>query len=559
MDLHFGDDVATGEERAALDAMSPPAERGRRDLLLPSLHAVADGVGWISPGAVNEIGRRLDVAPADVFGVASFYSAFSFEPRSRRVTRVCEDLACIAAATVHVPESSVDHAYVPSACLGACERAPARLTTVGGSATADEPPVADAVPQAGDPSLVLLRRIGVADPGSLDDYRAHGGYAALRRAVELGPAGVVEEIVRSGLAGRGGAAFPTGRKWQAVAANPTFPHHLVCNADESEPGTFKDRVLLEGDPFAIVEAMTIAAFAAGCERGFVYLRAEYPRAEQRLVSAIAEARRAGLLGDDILGSGFGFDIEVRRGAGAYICGEETAIFNSIEGHRGEPRSKPPFPVDAGLFGRPTVVNNVETLANVLPIIAGGGEAFAASGTAASKGTKLFCISGRVERPGVYEVPFGVTLRDLIATAGGVPDGGELRAVLMGGAAGVFASPADLDTPLSIEGARNAGLTLGSGAVMVFDDTVDLGAALVRVAAFFRDESCGQCVPCRVGTVRQEEIVHRLSSAATTDDLALLRDVGRAMRDASICGLGQTAAGAIESAIDRIGAFRVPQA
>ncbi len=255
------------------------------------------------------------------------------------------------------------------------------------------------LPQAGDPSLRLLRRVGSVDPMSLDGYRAHGGYAALRRAFELGPEGVLREVRDSKLVGRGGAAFPTGVKWEAVARQPARPHYLVCNADESEPGTFKDRALLEGDPFAVVEAMTVAAYATGCERGYVYMRGEYPEARHALEHALAEARRRGFLGDDVMGEGFAFDVEVRRGAGAYICGEETAIFESIEGKRGEPRNKPPFPVDVGLFGKPTVVNNVETLVNVLDVVLGSGPSFAEIGTEGSTGTKLLCVSGHVLRPG----------------------------------------------------------------------------------------------------------------------------------------------------------------
>lgn len=394
----------------------------------------------------------------------------------------------------------------------------------------------------------------MADPADLDDYRAHGGYTALRRAFALGPAGVIREVTDAGLVGRGGAAFPTGRKWRATASAPDTPHYLVCNADESEPGTFKDRVVMEGDPYALVEAMTVAAYAVGAHRGYLYLRGEYPRALRRMEHAIGQARARGLLGDDVLGQGYAFDIEIRRGAGAYICGEETALFNSIEGHRGEPRSKPPFPVEKGLFGRPTAENNVETLVNVLPVLTMGAEAYAAIGTPGSTGPKLYCVSGSVERPGVYELPFGATLGELLELAG-VREG--LRAVLLGGAAGGFVRPDELDVPLTFEGTREAGTTLGSGVVMAFDDSVPLPRLLLRIAAFFRDESCGQCVPCRVGTVRQEEALHRIAErtgAAAGDDIALLREVGRAMRDASICGLGQTAWNAVESAIDRLGAY-----
>jgi NADH-quinone oxidoreductase subunit F len=273
---------------------------------------------------------------------------------------------------------------------------------------------------------------------------------------------------------------------------------VVCNADESEPGTFKDRVLMEGDPFAVLEGMTIAGFATGSERGYLYVRGEYPLATRRMGAAIEAARAAGLLGKDIKGMGFSFDVEIRRGAGAYICGEETALFNSIEGKRGEPRNKPPFPVQAGLFGKPTVINNVETLVNIPPILLQGGRAYAGIGTSGSSGPKLFCVSGHVARPGVYEVDFGISLGALIAMAGGVPGGKGIRAVLLGGAAGMFVGPDKMEMPLTFEGTRAAGATLGSGVVLVFDESVDLGDILARVAAFFRDESCGQCVPWASG-------------------------------------------------------------
>jgi len=606
VDLHFGDSKPTDEERAAVDALLGPPEsswegadrtdadlrwarggraaRDRRDLLLPGLHAINDRIGWISEGALGYLCRRLTVPPAEAYGVATFYAMFSLRPRPATVLHVCTDLACTAAGAGELcagvearlgPGSGVHVERAP--CLGLCERAPAALairagdpvrTAVAAPATIEaavgaasgpdsapeEPPAGRAVPQAGQEELLLLRRVGVVDPSSLDDYRAHGGYTALRRAFELGPAGVIREVTDSGLVGRGGAAFPTGRKWQATASQPDQPHYLVCNADESEPGTFKDRVLLEGDPFALVEAITIASYAISAHRALVYIRGEYPRALHRLRHAIEQARARGLLGDDILGQGYALDIEIRRGAGAYVCGEETALFNSIEGHRGEPRSKPPFPVEKGLFGRPTVENNVETLVNVLPVLEMGAPAYAAIGTGASTGPKLFCVSGSVERPGVYELPFGATLGELLRRAG-VREG--LRAVLLGGAAGGFVRPDELGLPLTFEGTREAGTTLGSGVVMAFDDTVPLPRLLLRIAEFFRDESCGQCVPCRVGTVRQEEALRRIvdrTGAGAAGDIALLREVGRAMRDASICGLGQTAWNAVESAIDRLGAY-----
>jgi NADH-quinone oxidoreductase subunit F len=419
------------------------------------------------------------------------------------------------------------------------------------------PDLATYVPQLGQPGLKLLARVGRVDPTSLDDYRSFGGFLALRRAFEMGPAAVVKEVTDAKLVGRGGAAFPTGLKWQG-ARSATLPRYLVCNADESEPGTFKDRVLMEHDPFSLIEAMTIAGFATGCEKGYLYLRGEYPLALARIGNAIRSCRDRGFLGDNILGDGVRFDIELRRGAGAYICGEETALMNSLEGRRGEPRNKPPFPTEAGLFGKPTVINNVETLVNVLPIVIEGGKAFAAIGTEKSTGPKLFCVSGHVRRPGTYEAPFGITLRELLDLAGGIGGSGRLQAVLLGGAAGAFVGPDQLDIPLTFEGTRAAGATLGSAVVMPFDDTVDLRQILRRIAQFFRDESCGQCVPCRVGTVRQEELLHRLATdrplGSVATEVALLKELGQAMRDASICGLGQTASGAIESALSRFPIF-----
>ncbi|MDQ6795092.1 MAG: NAD(P)H-dependent oxidoreductase subunit E [Chloroflexota bacterium] len=614
MDLHVVGPLASPAERAAVDAVLGPARSGwaggvrnpsseghaargghaarsRRDLLLPALHAVQSRIGWISQPALNYVCRRLTVPPAEAYGVATFYALFATTPRPPLVAHVCDDIACRLAGAEDVaadleraigpsgtPTTDGKATWLRSPCLGLCERAPAALFTVAGenarsfavapvdavgiSARLNDPGDAGseaydarvAVPQMGQPGLRLLRRVGVADPASLDDYRAHGGFAALGRALAMGPEHVIAEVTAAGLVGRGGAAFPTGRKWAAVAAAAAQPHYLVCNADESEPGTFKDRVLMEHDPFAVVESMAIEAFAVGAEQGYLYVRGEYPLAERRIAGAITACREAGLLGTNILGSGFNFDVDLRRGAGAYICGEETALFESIEGKRGEPRNKPPFPVEVGLFGKPTAVNNVETLANVLLILAeeGGGGGFAASGTGASTGPKLFCLSGHVARPGVYEVPFGATLRELVDLGGGVPGKKAIKAILLGGAAGVFVGPDALDTPLTFEATRAIGATLGSGVVMVFDETADLVGTLRRIAQFFRDESCGQCVPCRVGTVRQEELLARLSAGrakgSREDELGLLREIGQAMRDASICGLGQTASSAIESAL-----------
>jgi NADH-quinone oxidoreductase subunit F len=594
-----------GGRRQAADghvAFGGRAARRQRHLLIPVLHAVQERVGWISPGALDHICERLTIPPAEAYGVASFYALFRTMPSPGAVVHVCDDIACQTggaeqlceqmrrrfgaegAGVAEGAEATRDSAggtangsgvtWQRSPCLGQCDRgsaaliqragadpvrtavAPADPDAIWQALTAGQPAVpSPLVPQADGPDrseLRLLRRVGRVDPASLDSYRAAGGYEMLRRAVRAGPQGVLREVKDAKLLGRGGAAFPTAVKWEAVAANPVRPHYVVCNADESEPGTFKDRVLMEQDPYALVEALTIMGYACGAERGYIYIRGEYPLAEARLVRAVERARTKGFLGADVMGEGFAFDIEVRRGAGAYIAGEETALINSIEGKRAEPRNKPPFPAQSGLFGKPTAINNVETLLSVLEILRIGGPAFARIGTENSTGTRLFCLSGRVERPGLYEHEFGVTLRQVIDAAGGVRGGRPVRAVLLGGAAGMFVGPDALEVPLTFEGVRAIGATLGSGVVLVLDDSVDVTSLLRRITQFFRDESCGQCVPCRVGTVRQEELLARLARGTplggVDTELALLADISSVTRDASICGLGQTAVAAVQSAI-----------
>lgn len=592
-DLYFGagDEATEAEKDAVAEALADygpvvvreterlvhagrSRTRERRHLLLPALHALQRSAGWISPGGLDHVCGELEVPPAEAYGVATFYHLFTHDPPAADNTvHVCDDVACrLVGAVALIDDLRVEGYHVKaSPCLGQCERGPAVLVQRTGrpdlTVTAvDDGPVTTSevavaislesstpsvsLAQTGSGDLRLLTRVGVVDPTSLDDYRAHGGFRALEEALRMGGDRVIAEVTASGLSGRGGAAFPTGVKWRGVADQEGRPRHLVCNADESEPGTFKDRVVMEGDPYSLVEAMTIAGTAIGAEQGWLYIRGEYPVAMGRLRHAIDEAYAEGLLGDDVAGSGIRFDLTLRSGAGAYICGEETALFNSLEGYRGEPRNKPPFPTTHGLFGEPTAINNVETLVNVPPIVLMGGEAYAAVGTKQSPGTKLFCLSGRVKRPGTYEVEFGATLRDLVDLAGGLIAGSEVRAVMLGGAAGSFVGPESMDLPLTLEATRAAGVSLGSGVVMVFDQHDDMVDTVRRIAEFFRDESCGQCVPCRVGTVRQEEVLVRLRRGADIEDeRELLDDLAAVMRDASICGLGQTASGAIRSALD----------
>ena len=406
----------------------------------------------------------------------------------------------------------------------------------------------------GEP-LWTLGRFGKVDPASLQDYKGMEGYQGLENALALSPDDLIALLEKSGILGRGGAMFPTGQKWRFTRGAPGSPSekHIVVNADESEPGTFKDRTLMEEDPYAMIEATTLAGYAVGAANGWIFVRGEYPRSLARLRHAVEQARAAGLLGKDVMGkSGFDFDIEVRMGAGAYICGEETALFEAIEGKRGFPRIKPPFPTTHGLFGQPTAINNVETLVAALVVMNQGMETWRSVGTEDSPGTKLFCLSGNVARPGVYEVPFGLTIQELLEKAGGVPGGKSVKGILMGGAAGVFIGPEKLDTALTYESSRETGIPLGSGVVMVFDEDADLREPLYQLARFFAHESCGKCFPCQLGTQRQMEILDHIAhnGGPQSGDRAALIDIGFAMTETSLCGLGQTAASAVVSALER---------
>lgn len=547
----------------------------KRDALLPLLHKAQAIYGWLPRDVQEAIGKTLRVPLADIHGVVEFYTMFYGEPTAKRVIRVCEDSACSLAggkqvmATIEAQlglhhgetaaDSSVTYEHVP--CLGMCELAPCALDgekPAGELMPEDVPAFLDgSYPEPGakpygSPQW-LLKRVGRVDHNSLSDYEQNGGYQALRQVVAQTPEAVIETVEQSGIVGRGGAMFPTGRKWRftrGANGNPSGKH-VVINADESEPGTFKDRCLMEEDPFAVIEGATIAGYASGAENGWIFVRGEYPRSAARLQHAIDEAKKAGYLGKNILGTGgFNFDIEIRMGAGAYICGEETALFEAIEGKRGFPRIKPPFPTTHGLFMQPTAVNNVETVAAVVAMFSVGLDAWKAIGTEKSPGSKLFCLSGAVNKPGIYEVPFGTTIRQLLQMAGGTKDAKEPQAILMGGAAGVFIGSDKLDTPLTYEDAREADIPLGSGVVMVFDQTADLRQPLYELSRFFAHESCGKCFPCQLGSQRQMEILDRIAhngGAKPTDKQALL-DLGFTMTETSLCGLGQTAASAVVSAI-----------
>ena len=390
---------------------------------------------------------------------------------------------------------------------------------------------------------IVLERAGIIDPDSIDDYIVHEGYQALGRVLtEMTPADVIAEIEKSGLRGRGGAGFPTGSKWRFVSKARGTPKYVICNADESEPGTFKDRLVLEGDPHAILEAMIIAGYAVGASEGYIYVRGEYHLAQERLTTAIYQAKSMGLLGQNIFGTNFSFDIHVHSGAGAYICGEETALIESIEGKRGEPRPRPPYPTTNGLWGKPTLINNVETLANIPAIIRHGGTWFKSIGTPSSPGTKVYTIMGNVNVTGLIEVPMGITLREVITIyAKGMKNGANFKLAQTGGSSGSIIPASLQDTPMDFDSFARAGVALGSGALLICDEdtcVVDLARVLIN---FFRFESCGKCNPCRIGNQRAFEILTNISQGkGKLQDLDFLQTLAENMTLLSNCGLGQTA-------------------
>lgn len=398
---------------------------------------------------------------------------------------------------------------------------------------------------------VALRNCGVINPESIDEYIGTDGYQALGKVLtEMKPQEVIDTILASGLRGRGGAGFPTGRKWQFAADQPAGKKYVVCNADEGDPGAFMDRSVLEGDPHAVLEAMAIAGYAIGADEGYIYVRAEYPIAVQRLTIAINQAREYGLLGKDIFGTGFNFDITLRLGAGAFVCGEETALLASIEGKRGEPHPRPPFPAVKGLFGQPTIINNVETLANIAQIINKGADWFASMGTEKSKGTKVFALGGKITNTGLVEIPMGTTLREIIEDiGGGIPNGKKFKAAQTGGPSGGCIPASLIDTPIDYDNLLAIGSMMGSGGLIVMDED----NCMVDIAKFFLeftvDESCGKCVPCRTGTRRLLEILEKITSGnGEMEDLDKLEELCNYIKSTSLCGLGQTAPNPVVSTL-----------
>lgn len=399
---------------------------------------------------------------------------------------------------------------------------------------------------------IALRNCGFINPEDIDEYISRGGYEAIAKVLgEMTPQQVIDEITKSGLRGRGGAGFPTGVKWGLCAKNQADQKYVICNADEGDPGAFMDRSIMEGDPNSIIEAMAICGYAIGATKGLVYIRAEYPLAIHRLQVAIAQAREYGLLGDDILGSGFNFDIELRYGAGAFVCGEETALIHSMEGKRGEPTLKPPFPAVSGYMNKPSNVNNVETFANIPIIITKGADWFASIGSEKSKGTKVFALAGQINNVGLIEVPMGTTLRDIIyEIGGGIKGGRKFKAVQTGGPSGGCLTEKHLDTPIDYDSLMAAGSMMGSGGMVVMDDT----SCMVAIAKFYLEftceESCGKCSPCRIGNKRMLEILNKITEGnGTMDDLQELRNLAAVIKDTALCGLGQTSPNPVLSTLD----------
>jgi NADH-quinone oxidoreductase subunit F len=497
---------------------------------------------------------------------------FYREPVAKTVVHVCNNPVCANAGAESVMKrlsqtmemhrmagesvGSLTLEYSP--CLGLCEHAPALIVQGASVARGDSLSYEDLVSgKLRHPRSIVRNEIAIltANCGKnrvnwMSLYSASGGYKALRKALGMPPHQIIDEVKASGLLGRGGAAYPTGQKWESAADIPSDTKYILCNADEAEPGTFKDRVLLEDEPHLVLEGLIIAAYATGAQKGYVYVRGEYIFQYKAMLRAVDEACQAGFLGRNILGSGFDFDVEVRRGAGTYVAGEETAQLESIEGKIAIPRTRPPFPTSAGLFGQPTIIHNVETLANIPYIIRVGAAEYRKIGTRESTGPKLFCLSGDVTMPGVYEVPFGITFRHLLEDlAGGVRGGRKMQAALFGGAAGAFATPADLDVILSVEDLKANGLPLGSGVITVFDETRDLKDVCLRLARFFAEESCGKCHACKTGTVGQYNVLQRLlAGKMETGDLEMLRETSWTDPSLSICGVGQMAASPILSVL-----------
>jgi len=541
---------------------------------------------------LRQIAEQAGLPYSEVYGVATFYSMFSLTPRGRNIIRVCESGPCHLEEArfvletlkkelnLDVGQTTADGTFTleTTSCLGHCDEAPVMMINeeVYGRLTAEKvreilveygsreegearrggqgakPPGEGLSAGQGRPpqQRIVLENCGQIDPERIEEYIARGGYEAARQALTaMTPQEVIAVVRASGLRGRGGAGFPTGRKWEFAAQAPGPVKYLICNADEGEPGTFKDRLILEGDPHKIIEGMILAGYATGAQYGVIYIRGEYALALGRVKKALAQATASGFLGEALFGQSFNFQIEVREGAGSYVCGEETALIESVEGKRGRPRLRPPFPATVGLWGKPTTVNNVETLANIPPIIRHGAEWFRRFGTGSSPGTKVFCLSGHVQQRGAVEVPLGVTLRQLIDEYGGGMRGGKFKMAQLGGTAGAFLAEEMLDGPLDYDALLGRGAVLGSGALLVMNETTCVVDMLRCCFKFFLHECCGQCVPGRVGTKKLYEVISQFAAGtARSSDLLAMDRIVEVMQKASLCAGGQSLSLPFRSAV-----------
>ncbi len=552
--------------------------------MLPLLWLVQENQGWISPEAETWVGKTLGVARSHVREVVTFYNMYHTAPVGRRELRVCTSLPCLLRGSGEVMrrirdelgiepgETTADGAVTLTEveCLCACEMSPMgqldeaftgplddgamdTLLRTAREAPETSTPLPEPEPYISTDGPILSTRFKNVEGTWFDEYVADGGYRAAEKALKtMTPEEVIQEVTNANLRGLGGAGFPTGRKWSFVPKNSEKPVFLVANADEGEPGTFKDRYLMERDPHALIEGMIISAFAIGSHKGYVYIRGEYFRSAKRLQRAIDEAHAKGWLGKDVQGTGFDLDIVIHRGAGAYICGEETALLTSIEGGKGFPKLKPPFPAISGLFRCPTIVNNVESLCCVPFILRNGAERFAAIGTETQGGTRLFCVSGHVVRPGVYEASVSVTLRSLIEdAAGGVRNGKKLKAVIPGGISAKVLTADQIDVAMDFNALMEAGSMAGSGGVIVMDETTCMVEALDSASRFFADESCGQCSPCREGTGWIHRILKRVGAGnGRLEELDDLLAIAGDMEGKTICVFADAAAWPVQSYITK---------
>lgn len=521
--------------------------------LLPLLHAFHNRDGWISEESIRAVSKGLKIPLAELFGTVTFYHHFSREKPGKSAPRVCTGNVCCLHGGNELLESLKSEGATAMPCAGRCDdMIPVIIDDKAFVGLTKETLVHRAtpmpVPNPGGVTECVFSKIREEGRATLEGYRSSGGYRGLEKALAATPQDVIDAVSESKLAGRGGAGFPTGVKWKAVADAPGDPKCIVCNADEGEPGCFKDRTLMDHDPFAVIEGMTLAAFATGAPLGFIYLRYEYPETEAILENAIKDARANGLLGENILGSGLTFDLYVRRGAGAYICGEEGSLLNSLEGKHPFPRNKPPFPVTHGFNDKPTAVNNVETLASVPHIIANGAAWYRDLGLGENAGTKVISLSGDVQRPGNYEIPIGLPLQTLLNDwAGGPLPGRSFQAVTMAGLSGGFLGGENLNITLDDPCIKSKGSFLGAGGIMVFDDSRNMVDAAHDAMEFYAHESCGKCFPCRIGTQRMTERLNGSTPTLTKEEwLAEMNDIGSTMKSTSACGLGMAAPHVTES-------------